>query len=267
LGKRHEIFTIVRDDTERLLWDELDGELDADGRRELEERLWRQPEARTLKDRIAETSKLLGAVENALPPADLLARVEARIARRETPAAGSPGGGKVAPLLTPWVPRFAYMAAGILVGVLGLTLLNSASLLPGREDAGALVGTISYERSSSDALRIPVADVGGELSLVARGDDLVVDMNFAAGRPVELNLRSGSGLDLLALDSGSARVDLEVEPDGLTVLLRSGGECRLEVGVVNPANAVIVAVLSEGNTLLEKELGVSEVPQDAAERR
>ena len=263
MDRQRESQTVVRDDTERLLWEELDGELDNAGSRELGERLRRDSAARTLGDRITETSQLMAAVEKLAPPTDLATRIEAEITARDASAVRPAGDGSRFAQLTPWVPRFAYMAAGVMVGMLGLNLLGPNLGLPLGKEVSELYGTMGYQPDASVALQVPVAEIDGHLALQAREGSLAVTLRFPSSDPVDVILSSYGGLTLSSLDSGDARVELTQHPSAMELHLSEGGFCALTVDLRIPDATVVVTVKSDGRTVVERSFGLTELPQAA----
>lgn len=256
----------MRDDIERLLWEDLDGTLDAEAKVKLELKLSGDPAARALGERAAETVRLLEEVEEVPAPASLRTRIEAQIAAREEPASSPTRAGFRNVLLTPWVPRFAYMAAGILVGALAVQLLGSTAGLPGRDDASELYGVMSFQMADPSALMVPVPDAGGRVSLQAQGDRLVANLQFSRQEPVDVILHSEGGLAVSSLNSGSANVDVTTEPSTLVLRVSGGGRCLLVTEVMDPERVVVVSVKTGGRTLVEEKVRLAELPQEEASR-
>jgi hypothetical protein len=178
----------MRDDRlNELLNAELDDELDAAGRTELERLLATSPEARTRRDELHRVVDALAHIKAVEPPAEL---------RESVFAALRPGMAKV--LAFPnfrgprvqqrWVPYAGALAAGVALGAIGLSLYHAP-----RDDfdAASLAGTMADpERHAPgqllDQVELRGNGLRGTASLHEADGLWVVEFDLQTEVPVEV---------------------------------------------------------------------------------
>jgi len=175
----------MRDDRlNELLNAELDDELDAGGRSELERLLAGSPEARARRDELQRVNDALAHLKQVDPPSDL---------RESLFAALRPSSAKVVPFRGPrlqprWVPYAGALAAGIALGAIGLSLYYA----PRPEfDAASLAGTMADpEHHASgellDRVKIEHSGLRGNASLYQADGLWVVEFDLQSEGPVEV---------------------------------------------------------------------------------
>jgi hypothetical protein len=175
----------MRDDRlNELLNAELDGELDAAGRTELEQLLSGSPEARARRDELRRVVDALSHLKPVEPPSDL---------RESVLSALRPGGAKVVPFrgtrVQPrWVPYAGALAAGVALGAISLSLYNA----PRSEfDAASLAGTMADPEHRSpgqllDRVDLRANGLRGSASLHEADGLWVVEFDLQSDAPVEV---------------------------------------------------------------------------------
>lgn len=226
---------MARDSIEGLLWQKLDGELDAEERRELEAYRAEHPDVGEQERAFRDFAALLAEAEEVEPPEALRGRIGWAIAASQPPASRSPQPRR-------WSVRYAYLAAGLVLGIVGYQLL-SPGLFSGEPDPSQLYGTLS-PAPGGHALVLDLEESRGRLVLSRHGTLLHGDLSLERQAEAELEL-IGAGLE------------------GEQAVLRVAGAGRysLAVSVTDLTAPVAIALSVGGETLIEKEVTPSQLPE------
>ena len=154
-----------------LIQADIDGELDAEGRAELERALADSPPARTMHAELRRMTEALGRMAQAEPPADLRAHL-ADWTRRASPS----------PRLRPVAQAGLALAACLALAAIGVGLWRE-----GRHpiDPSSVAGTLA----SPDAVttvRVDNEAVRGSVGLQRRDGRVVLDFDLDASSPVQV---------------------------------------------------------------------------------
>lgn len=238
-----------------LIQADVDGELPAADRPELERTLAESAEARRFRDEMLRIARLMSTLPPTEPPADLRRRILDRV-ELPAPARWLAFGGS-------WFRPASYglaVAAGVLVAV------GIAQVVPsGATDIEHLVGSMVRQDGSLSApaaarLDIEAPGVTGEVSVTVLDGVRAIEFEFVSERPVELRVDlAGSGLRFGGI----------ADPEsGVQVMDLSGGDVRVvnhgsrrfmlfvrpEAGREAGTGSVGIAVGQEGKTLYQGHL-------------
>ena len=247
---------MARKSIEELLWQKLDGELGAQEGRELEVCRAEQPEEVEKEERELEHfSALLAGVEDVEPPEALRGRIDWALTARWASASRSPRLGLRS-------VRYAYLAAGLVLGIVGAHLL-SPGLTPREPDVSQLAGTLSPGAVAPDkpAVVLELGESRGSLALSRDGDLLLGELSLERETESELVV-SGGSLRLEHVEN-PAGLASQVVVEGDRVVLRVAGAGRYFLGVtVTEAAARIHLSLSvAGETPLERQISLADLPE------
>ena len=173
-----------------LIHAELDGELDADGRAELERALLASPEARAVRDDLRRVTQALERLAPVEAPADLRAAVVAavrpsngRVIEFRQARRAAIGGRRAA------LHYGLALAAGVVVGVIGLALLQT----PDHEfDASQLAGTMGRHAplppgSALASVAVQTPEIRGSVALHQSQGLWVLEFDLASEAPVAVS--------------------------------------------------------------------------------
>ena len=250
------------EELERLLWERLDGTMSAADHKRLEALLASEPESGLLETNITALAEQLDGVAEAPLPEGLGddIREALRVAPGPTPErAPTPGFGNLARFLKPQpLRRMAYLAAGLLVGVVAFQLITGTV----EQDPGTFSGTAGLPEldPGSPAVRLALPDSGGVLSLRQRDTTLLIELEIspalgaatlrveAAGLAVEsTGERGGATFELRGLDGA---IELEVD---------SAGTVELGVVVPSASDPIVLTLVSDGMTLVSRQLTLEDL--------
>jgi anti-sigma factor RsiW len=212
---------MIGDELERLAWENIDGTISAGDRTRLEEDLARNDEARSRYVELERMAAMLGRLEPMKPPAELRPRIDRALSvvsprwrRRQSPA-------------NAWTGRLAYLAAGLVLGLVAArVLLPTAGL-----DRADVVGAMA---ASKAAVTVELDGVG-QLAVWRDGSSrIILELGLSRAIPVELEVGAANGgltIDRAVLGgageaaTGPTGVRLSVEgPGRSSILLESDAE-------------------------------------------
>ena len=247
------------DELDRLLWDDVEGALDAAGRERLKAALAAEPAGERLRREVAECASLLAAVEAVPPPPDLHARIDRAIAahpsHRPRPAWRSVWAGVLAPR-----HRMHLAWAAVLVGAIAAALFVADG---GRSQgagnsrfAGALVPGLAPFAGPETA---DLADGLGALTLSVRDGSLLCQLRL--DRPVDGGVRltvTGGGVTPGAVETiGVTVTAIEPVPDTVGVEAVGVGSASLAVRVARKPLELAVRVEAGGRTVFARRVGTA----------
>lgn len=250
---------------DRLLWELVDGTIDAAGRERLETHLAADADARERLAQIRTLTGLLDSVEELQPPEALKAAIDRALARRKV-AHGRPRTSWtwLGELFAPrWRVRLAWAIAGLAVGVAAGIILFSELARTAGDDVSRFYGAMTRDSQAERAgLAVELPGSLGTLTLRRHGQALLVSAapRGEVGWDAVLEL-TGEGLTLQGLQSsGGTASALEVSSKRIAV--RFVAATVAEVRVFVPASDTHVRVrLSIGEReLVNRVFSVGDVP-------
>lgn len=232
---------------ERLTWQRIDGALSPEDRRRLDRYLEDHPEARGRVRQIEDLARLLRAPDPVAAPLELRPRIDRALAAAKAPRA--PRTSVVQrPRAWPWGPRLAYVAAGVLIGVVATLLLPPG---PGgrvsRDQASAAMGAAAGSR----LLELDLAGGAGTLHLRRTEGVVTVETFLVNQGEVELVLEAEhGGLHLEALTGeGGAIPELDLSGSRLEGRIVGAGSHRLTVRLADASAPLDVEARDQGRLL------------------
>lgn len=163
---------------------DIDGEINAADKVELDALLGSNDEARTMHADFAALCGSLDAIEPESPPPHLRHVIMNSV--RPTPAETGSSGFLGALFATPALKYSATFAAGV---VLTLSIVSSDQVSnQAFDDVTGLVGTVSdpVRGDLVNSIAIDAAEVAGSVSLRSSGPMLILDFNLVTNGPIEI---------------------------------------------------------------------------------
>jgi hypothetical protein len=232
---------MTNDDLERLVWDRVDGTISSEDEIRLERLLAADASARTRCGELEQMAGGLASIGSVTPPAELRPRIERAL------AGTSPRWRRSAAPVRMWRARFAYLAAGILLGLVAARLLLPSAEVDRRLAAGAMTFpdsalTLSLERAGQAA----IWRTGGSIT--------VVELEILDGSSFEVVMEADSGnLTLSRAELGNAHaVEAVVEAGRVRIEGSGPGRSRVAVGSEVEEAAISVRVMSDGRLVAER---------------
>jgi hypothetical protein len=185
---------------ERLLWQEVDGELGDEGHRRLGALLAADGKARQTADSVRRVANELRSLSLEEPPQELRAHIDRAL--REAREPRQPRRRAVLGFLqnlfeAPLVRRLAFVAGGVVMGALGYHLLQEERIGGGDLDVRELYGAmLPSDQGSAELLTLDLAGGAGRLQAHGAAPSLVLELWLEPGQPAELLLEAPSGLRL-----------------------------------------------------------------------
>jgi hypothetical protein len=250
---------------ERLLWANLDGELDAQELAELQAYVAGDPDAQELERELAWLSLRFDAVPVLAAPPELRPRIERALAtleRAQAPVSPAAAGNRRSLLdvftRPGWLPQLAFAAAGLLAGLALYPILAGQ----GRElDPGQFYGAMGSEVSAAGpALRLELPE--GSLALRRRGVVLFAELELRGDGETELHLAFAAGtLELEAQSQTGSGSRLEVGADSLGLWPAGAGRYQLQVDAEAAVLPLEVVVKRRGETVVSRQLAWGDIPE------
>jgi hypothetical protein len=213
-----------------LIQAELDGQLDAQQRAELAQRVLADPEARALREELQHLRSMLDELEKVEPPPELKASVLDSLPVAAAPRSASPW------LSAHW--RYAALIAGVLAGA---TVVYETVDGPG-PGSSELAGTMAARQAAQtlDAVELRGGVVSGTLRLYRDPGGLALAFEVTSSEPVDATVATG-GRTLQV--PGLAAPGMAGEPR--RIALPGSGERQLvEVTFVSAGREVARATLT-----------------------
>lgn len=241
-----------------------DGEISPRERGWLEKRLAADPEARQEAQRIETLSAMLEQLPEREPPPELPARIDSALAESAVryPVQEDDVGLFSSILAVGWVPRLAYLAAGL---VLGAFLYHAAHDRDGAwssRDMEGVYGTILEPAGETEEVHIlSLADEAGRLALRRSDSTLLVELTLRDSRAVDLTVGGGGAVSLVALRHASASSpDIEHRDGSLRIGGLSDGLFLFSARVADPTNRLHIEVSSVAGSLGRARINLAELP-------
>lgn len=241
-------------DFERLAWERLDGTISAEDAARLDAMVAGSDSSRRRYTFLERIARELASVAPVAAPAELRPRIDRAL------AASSPRWRRSSPVLAFWRPRLAYLAAGLLAGMVAARLLMPGPAVDRGQASGAMVAAVA---TPSAGLTLDLAGIG---TLALRQDDDLLDLELmlSTDRPVEISLEPRHGqLGIATLEAGGASI-VTAAADGGDARFRVEGPGHPTVSLRLPAGdpEVSVRVSSEGVTVTERVVRIRELGSD-----
>lgn len=241
-------------DLDCLAWERLDGTISAEDEARLDAMVGGSDSSRRRYDALQGIARELASVAPVAPPAELRPRIDRAL------AASSPHWRRPSPVLAFWRPRLAYLAAGLLAGVVAARLLMPGPPVDRGQASGAMVTTVA---TPSAGLTLDLAGIGTLALRQGRGL-LDLELRLATDRPVEISLEPWHGeLGIATLEAGGASI-VTAAADGGGARFRVEGPGHPTVSLRLPGGdpEVSVRVSSEGVTVTQRVIRLRELESD-----
>lgn len=234
---------------------DVDGELPAAERAELESILAGSAEARRFREEMIQVASLMSGLPQVEPPAGLARRILQRLEASATARGRS--------MRRAWLRPTSYglaMAAGVLIAISVDRFAPSGS-----DDVSRLVGsmmrqTTDVSRPSTGRLVIDVPGVQGEARMVTDDSVWTIEFDLETEQPVEIAFDlARSGTQFGGFADPAARVQ-EIDLAGGELSVMNHGSQRFVLflrpvaGRETTAQAIPIAVRQGGETLFEGRL-------------
>lgn len=184
--------------TEELINADIDGELDADARQELRQRLSDSAEARTLHAQLVKLDSLLKALPQQEAPATLRESITTAV---ELP---QPDAVAVAPFVASWPGVARYGLAAALGGLaVALGFFSTMGMWESPSEYDQLIGTIAPASSGAarlvDQQQLNLGDADTKLRLLRRGRQYIVEIEADGDTASEMQLSISERLQFEAM--------------------------------------------------------------------
>jgi anti-sigma-K factor RskA len=241
---------------ERLAWQKIDGVIPPEDQRRLDEYLESYPNARAELDELVEFADRLGSLEEQESPPQLRARIDRALAVTTPHWQRPPAKESASDWLKLWRPRFAFMVAGLVLGVVVASVLHTGPRVePGRV-AGAMhltptamptVFELTEEAGSLGLQRDGKLLTAELLLLEDRSAKLILD---AEGEELRLRMASHDTAAKTEIVDDAGRIVLRTEAAGRYVLTAASGELPVSYRVV---------ITSQESVLLDRAVGPEQI--------
>jgi hypothetical protein len=244
---------MTHDDFDRLAWRSIDGTASTEERRRLEELLAEDEVAQRRHSDFVELATGLSRIEEVEPPAELRARIDRAI------ATSAPSWRRPTRPSESWRPRLAFLAAGLVIGVVASLLLHWA---PQETDWAPMSGAMhrASERPSG-ALLLDLGDGQDSVAVWREDDRILADLRLTDDRQLGVDLGASGGTLRLVGSShaGSRWQEVSDSGDRITIRARGPGRHRLTVASDHAVKGVVLRVTRDGRTLAERMIGWDEL--------
>jgi len=244
---------------ETLLWERIDGVINAEDEAELEAFLAEDDEAREIELELTALAKRLAGVRPAVPPPILRKRIDEALAaaQRRTADERVPSGVVSRRMPIRWAPQLLAMAASLLLGVaIGFLLrLSGGGPVDASRAAGTIYAPLAHETSAT--WEIVLGEGAGTLGVRRNGTVLSVELMLAGEHEAELRLDADSGeLQISGVRRQASGPDEIFAAAGRVVVRTAGGgSMGVDVGCSDPTAPVLVVVSVDGETVAKRWIG------------
>jgi anti-sigma factor RsiW len=249
---------------EELLWQRQDGEIAPADRAWLEAELARDPEAAAMAAEVTAVHQVLAEAGPVHLPAELGGRIRSAVDAASPPGrwgwrarrAGGPSGAASFPT---WQRGWAYLAAGIALGVgLSLVVRRGPDL-----DPAELAGSAGWSRSEEVAAQeaMALAEGRGSLAVGRSGGTLVVRLEWTGPGAAELALSGGGGLTVGAPEPPAGATLRELGPAVWVLRLPGPARVTLKAAPADPAQPVEIEVRAEGRSWARRSVRLEDLTE------
>ena len=176
--------------TSELINADIDGELEAGERAELDTLLAADPEAQKERDALAELCAGLDAMEAVEPPAGLRQSILNSIPEPRATAANADDGGAFRDFVNLLFGGSAirYAMSFVAGAVLTFSFINTSQISPNvLNDVSGLVGTMSRAGlEGEDSINVDLNEIAGSVTLNTSDAIMILDFDLASSGPIEI---------------------------------------------------------------------------------
>lgn len=236
---------------ERLAWQRIDGVISPADQRQLDEYLESYPDARVELEELVKLADLLGGLEERESPPQLRSRIDRALAVA-TPHWRRPPAKEIASgWPSVWRPRFVFMAAGLVLGVVVASVLHTGPMVEPRRVAGAM-----HLSPTAMTTELELAEETGSLGLRRDGALLTAELVLVEDRSAELVLDADTEDLQLRIASHETSAKTELADEAGRIVLRAGGAGRYLLTVISGEipTSYRVVITSRGSVLLDHRL-------------
>lgn len=251
---------------EQLLWELRDGEIATADRVWLEAELARDPEAAAMAAEVDAVERSLEQAAAVETPAELGERIRSGLHGARAPQGRSwRGRAERRWLHTPrpalssagtWRRGWAYLAAGLLIGVGLVLVLRGGPDLPTRDLAGSAGLAVETEVAGEP---LPLAGGRGTLAVGRRGGDLTLRLEWTAPEPAELAMSGGGGLTVGGPEPPAGATLRELGSSVWILRLAGPGSAVLQVTPLDPAAPVEIDVRAQGSSWARRSVRLRDI--------
>ena len=236
---------------ERLAWQGIDGVISPADQRQLDDYLESYPDGRVELEELVKLADLLGGLEEQESPPQLRSRIDRALAVATPDWRRQPAKEIASDWLSVWRPRFVFMAAGLVLGVVVASVLHTGPMVEPRRVAGAM-----HLTSTGMTTEFELAGETGSLGLRRDGALLTAELVLVEDRSVELVLDADTEDLRLRIASHDTNAKTELAEEAGQIVLRAGGAGRYLMTASSdelPASYRVV-ITSRGSVLLDHRL-------------
>jgi hypothetical protein len=238
---------------ERLAWQKIDGDIAHEDQRRLDEYLESYPDARAEFDELVMLADRLGRLEEQESPPQLRPRIERALSVATPHWRRPPAKEGASDWLKLWRPRFAFMSAGLVLGLVVASVLHTGP----KVEPGRVAGAMHLTPTAMPTV-FELAEEAGSLGLRRDGRLLTAELLLVENRSAELVLDAG-GEELrlrMAAHDTDAKTEL-VDQEGRIVLRADGaGRFVLTASSGELPERYRVVITSQERVLLDRDLGL-----------
>jgi hypothetical protein len=236
---------------ERLAWQRIDGVISSADQRRLDEYLESFPDARVELEELVKLADLLGGIEEKESPPQLRSGIDRRLAVANPHWRRLPAKEIASDWLSVWRPRFMFMAAGLVVGVVVASVLHTGPMVEPRRVTGAM-----HLTPTAMTTEIELAEETGSLGLRLDGALLTAELVLVEDRSAELVLDADTEDLRLRIASHETSANTELADEAGRIVLRAGGAGRYMLTVISGElpTSYRVVITSRGSVLLDQRL-------------
>ena len=250
---------------EELLWERIDGTIDAADQVELEAFLAEDLEARELSQELTVLAKRLAGVREVAPPAALRERIDRALADATSPPSRT---GTDHPTTTthihpapPWTARWLPLAAALLIGVTAGYLLHPGAA--GSIDRSRATGAMLTSSAQSGVEPVEVyLDAGiGSVSASRGGADVVIDVVLTAEINLGVTLAGAAGpVRFAGLNSANAAAtEVSTEHGWVVAQTHGPGTVTLSVSAADADDTLKLVVSIDGAPVAKRWIGPTRI--------
>jgi anti-sigma-K factor RskA len=241
---------------ERLAWQRIDGVISPADQRQLDDYLESYPDGRVELEELVKLADRLGGLEEQESPTQLRSRIDRALAVATPHWRRQPAKEIASDWLSVWRPRFVFMAAGLVLGVVVASVLHTGPMVEPRRVAGAM-----HLTPTGMSTEFELAGETGSLGLRREGALLTAELVLVEDRSVELVLDADTEDLRLRIASHDTSTKTELAEEAGRIVLRAGGAGRylLTASSGEPPASYRVVITSRGSVLLDHRLSSEQI--------